>query len=153
MSPLNNEPTNTNGAIKPCQRPSQKPANSPCSLAIFPDGLGPGAHPARMLSSRTSTSTVKEVFLAIPPALTLLRGTGMKGFRRTSYRAMHLFQVLTRIPVSMDGSASLSASKLTAAAFGAGDRGSSYRFAGRSARLIAALMLSRLGNQKTEDKT
>jgi hypothetical protein len=31
--------------------------------------------------------------------------------------------------------------------------GSSYRFAGRSARLIAALMLSRLGNQKTEDTT
>jgi len=28
----------------------------------------------------------------------------MKSFRRTSYRAMHLFQVLTRIPVSMDGS-------------------------------------------------
>jgi len=29
----------------------------------------------------------------------------MKSFRRTSYRAMHLFQVLTRIPVSMDATA------------------------------------------------
>jgi hypothetical protein len=59
---------------------------------MFLDGLGPGAHPARMLSSsRTSTSTVKEVFIAIPPALTLLRGTGMKSFRRAGYRAMHLF--------------------------------------------------------------
>src|SRR6266436_6553613 len=65
---LNSEATNTNGAIKPCQSPSQKPATPSCSLAVPLNWLGPAAHPARMFSnSRTSTNKVKEDFIAIPP--------------------------------------------------------------------------------------
>src|SRR4029077_4253163 len=65
---LNSEATKTNGAIKPCQSPSQNPATTPCSLAVPLNWLGPEAHPARTFSSsRTSTSTVKENFIAIPP--------------------------------------------------------------------------------------
>src|SRR6202008_370349 len=65
---LNSEATNTNGAKKPCQSPSQKPATTLCSLVVPLDWLGPGAHPARMTSnSRTSTSKVKEDFIAIAP--------------------------------------------------------------------------------------
>ena len=62
---LNSEAKNTNGAIEPCQSPSQKPA-SPYSLAVPLDWLVPGAHPARMLSnSRTTTSELAERFIAI----------------------------------------------------------------------------------------
>src|SRR4029077_4311127 len=65
---LNSEATKTNGAIKPCQNPSQKPATTPCSLAVPLNWLGPAAHPARMVSnSRTSTSKVREDFIGIPP--------------------------------------------------------------------------------------
>src|ERR1700719_1940882 len=65
---LNSEATNTNGAIKPCHSPSQKPATTPPSLVVPLNWLGPGAHPARMFSkSRTSTSKVREDFMAIPP--------------------------------------------------------------------------------------
>src|ERR1700756_5542030 len=65
---LNSEATKTNGAIKPCQSPSQKPATTPCSLAVPLDWLSPGAHPARMFNnSRASTSKVREDFIAIPP--------------------------------------------------------------------------------------
>jgi hypothetical protein len=34
---------------------------------------------------------VKEVFIATPPGLTLLRGTGMKSFKRARHRVLHLF--------------------------------------------------------------
>jgi hypothetical protein len=34
---------------------------------------------------------VKEVFIAVPPGLTLLRGMGMKSFRRAGHLALHLF--------------------------------------------------------------
>src|SRR6266550_6143791 len=62
---LNSETTNTNGAIKPCQSPSQKPATPSCSLAIPLDGFGPGAHPARTHSTgrTTMTSKIKEGFI------------------------------------------------------------------------------------------
>src|SRR5215470_17961800 len=64
---LNSEATNTNGAMKPCHSPSQKPAAKPCSLATPLHSLGVGAHPARVVSnSRRSTSKVKEDFIAIP---------------------------------------------------------------------------------------
>src|SRR6266851_873574 len=65
---LNSETTNTKGAIKPCQSPSQKHATSLCSFAVPLYWLGPAAHPARMfINSRRSTSKVREDFIAIPP--------------------------------------------------------------------------------------
>src|SRR5215469_9046535 len=65
---LNSETRSTNGEIKPCQSPSQNPATAPCSLAVPADSFAPGAHPARMLSnSSTSTTRVKEDLIAIPP--------------------------------------------------------------------------------------
>src|SRR6516225_10432005 len=73
---LNSEATKTNGAIKPCQRPSQKPATTSCWFATPLDWLAPGAHPARMLTNNmTSTSKLKAGFIAIPPLdiLTTLR--------------------------------------------------------------------------------
>src|SRR5215472_135757 len=65
--PLNSEATNTNGAVKPCQRPSQKPATPSCSIAVSLNGLGLGAHPARMISSSTNPSKAKEGFILFPP--------------------------------------------------------------------------------------
>src|SRR6516225_3963904 len=68
---LNSDTTKTTGAINPCQRPSEKPATPPCSLAVPLDRLGPGAHPAKIIiNSRTSTSTVKDDFTATPPTNT-----------------------------------------------------------------------------------
>src|SRR6267154_6178828 len=65
---LNSEATNTKGAIKPCQSPSQKHATSLCSFAVPLYWLGPAAHPARMfINSRRSTSKARENFMAIPP--------------------------------------------------------------------------------------
>src|ERR1700738_1433353 len=56
---LNSEATNTNGAIKPCHSPSQKPAR-PCSPAVPANWLAPGAHPATTCSdSMTRTITSK----------------------------------------------------------------------------------------------
>ncbi len=57
----------------------------------FPGWVRAQRAPSQNAQQQASTSTVKEVFIAIPPALTLLRVTGMKGFRRAGYRAMHLF--------------------------------------------------------------
>src|SRR5260370_37787045 len=65
---LNSEATNTKGAIKPCQSPSQKHATSLCSFAVPLYWLGPAAHPAIMfINSRRSTSSVREDFIVIPP--------------------------------------------------------------------------------------
>src|SRR6516225_4284964 len=65
---LNSETRSTNGAIKPCQSPSQNPATAPCSLAVPADWFAPGAQPARMFSnSSASTTRVKEDLIAIPP--------------------------------------------------------------------------------------
>src|SRR5271165_2038900 len=65
---LNSETRNTNGAIKPCHRPSQNPATPSYWLAVPFEWLGPGAHPAKMLSnSRAITSKAKDGFIATPP--------------------------------------------------------------------------------------
>src|SRR5215472_6587864 len=65
---LKSEATKTNGAIKPCQRPSQKPATTLCWFATPLDWLAPGAHPARMLTNNIiSTSKLKAGFIVIPP--------------------------------------------------------------------------------------
>src|SRR5262245_27076492 len=65
---LNSETTNTNGAIKPCHSPNQKPATSWFSLVMPLNSLGLGAHLTEIVNnSRTSTNKAKEDFIAIPP--------------------------------------------------------------------------------------
>src|SRR5262245_30746209 len=61
--------------MKPCQRPSQKPATTSCSLAFPLNWLAPGAHPARMFNnSKKSTNTVREDFIGISTSLVTHRG-------------------------------------------------------------------------------
>src|SRR5579863_7876484 len=79
----NSETTNIRGATKPCQRPSQKPATPPCSLAVPLDGLGPDAHPARTPSTRrTTTSKIKKDFMGNTSRSYVLRSRGRKSLRR-----------------------------------------------------------------------
>ena len=55
-----------NGAIKPCQSPSQKPATPPWSMGVPLDWFAVGAHPVRMVTSnRARTSRVKGGLIAI----------------------------------------------------------------------------------------
>src|SRR5215472_18053566 len=75
---LNSETTKTNGAIKPCQTPSQKPASTLCSFAVPLNWLGPGAHPTKAFtSSRASSRNAKADFIAIS-SLTIYEGRGEK---------------------------------------------------------------------------
>src|SRR5580704_5949007 len=72
---LNSEARNMNGAIKQCQRPSQKPATPSWSMGVPLDWLAVGAHPATMISnSRTITRQGKEGFMAIPPVRRITKG-------------------------------------------------------------------------------
>src|SRR5215472_13633672 len=67
---LNREATSANGAIKPCQRPSQKPATTPCVSGVPRSWLADGAQPARKTASdRTLSRETKERFMEIPPDL------------------------------------------------------------------------------------
>ena len=53
--------------MKPCQRPNQKPAIAPWSLAVALDWLGLGAQPAKMLSSsKTTTSNARLDIIEAP---------------------------------------------------------------------------------------
>ena len=84
---LNSDGTNTIGAIKPCQRPSQKPATTFWSLVVPLNWLTPGAHPASMFSNkRTRTSRAKD-FIAIPPLRLTTKGGREKSHQCRVHRA------------------------------------------------------------------
>ena len=85
---LNSDTTNTIGAMKPCQRPSQKPAITFWSLAVPLNWLTPATHPASMFSNkRTSTSRTKEDFIAILPLHLATKGGREKSHQCRGHRA------------------------------------------------------------------
>src|SRR5260370_30530064 len=94
---LNSEATNTKGAIKPCQSPSQKHATTLCSFAVPLYWLGPAAHPARMfISSRRSTSKVRDDFITIPPSPMVTEHGHKKSQGKVALPDSNLFDGLTR---------------------------------------------------------
>jgi hypothetical protein len=83
-----------NGAIKPCQSPSQKPATPPWSMGVPLDWFAVGAHPVRMVTSnRARTSRVKGGLIAISP---VHRTTN--GGREKSQRAVGWCSLKSKIP-------------------------------------------------------
>src|SRR5262249_52789941 len=73
-----------NGAIKPCQRPSQKPATPSWFIAVPLDWLGPGAHVVRGFSnSKRTTSKVKEGFIGNFSRI-WLRSPSMKSLKKVT---------------------------------------------------------------------
>src|SRR5215469_1872156 len=76
---LNSDTIKTNGAMKPCHSPSQKPASPGCAPGMAWDVFAPGAHAVRTLNrristTRISTSGIGEVLIEMPPNVVYGRG-------------------------------------------------------------------------------
>jgi len=60
---LKRDITNVTGAIIPFQRPRQKPATIPFSLAELASSFAPGAHPASIISANARMIRINVVFI------------------------------------------------------------------------------------------